>query len=175
MTHGILHWSLIENYNWSIHSNTSIPHLSIFYLIPTGCTLRIDLFIVAPMLPWGRYRWQNFPPLSSSPLFQAIAVKHCFSCFPSQPRFSLCPRYDFPLIAWQIPKRGLPYLAIESPKVHTLVARGSEHPTPGQTLSTLNRLLRQAEIWLPNSPCLGHVAPKICTYWLILLKKIFKM
>jgi hypothetical protein len=27
----------------SIHSNTSIPHLSIFYLIPTGCALRIDL------------------------------------------------------------------------------------------------------------------------------------
>jgi hypothetical protein len=49
MMHGILHWSLIENYNnirFSIHSNTSIPHLSIFYLIPTGCALRVDLFIV---------------------------------------------------------------------------------------------------------------------------------
>jgi hypothetical protein len=39
----------LENYNnirFSIHSNTSIPHLSIFYLIPTGCALRVDLFIV---------------------------------------------------------------------------------------------------------------------------------
>jgi hypothetical protein len=24
------------------------------------------------MLPWGRYRWQNIPPLSSTPLFQAF-------------------------------------------------------------------------------------------------------
>jgi hypothetical protein len=43
--------------------------------------------------------------------------------------------------------RGLPYLANESPKIHTLVARGAEHPTLDQTLSTLSRLLRQTDIY----------------------------
>ena len=71
---------------------------------------------------------------------------HAWRVAPSTHVGLLWSAVDFPLIAWQLLKRELPYLAIKSPKVHTLVARGAEHPTPGQTLSTLSRLLRQAEI-----------------------------
>jgi hypothetical protein len=49
-------------------------------------------------------------------------------------------------IACQLLKRGLPYLAIESPKLHTLVARGLSLRPLARLLSTLSRLLQQAEI-----------------------------
>jgi hypothetical protein len=45
------------------------------------------------MLPWGCYRWQNFPPLSSSPLLQAIAVKKKFPV--SHPNLAFLYQFDF--------------------------------------------------------------------------------
>jgi hypothetical protein len=46
------------------------------------------------MLPWGSYRWQNFPPLSSSPLFQGMAVKNSFFSV-SHPNLAFLYQMDF--------------------------------------------------------------------------------
>jgi hypothetical protein len=58
------------------------------------------------MLLWGRYRWQNFRPYPAPPFSRPWLVKNYFSCFPSQPRFSLSnwflsttSRHDY---AWNI-------------------------------------------------------------------------